>query len=463
MNDNDEIIKRILLAKEKRSLIKERIKNDGYASLSFSLNIPGYPKITKDISVFFNIVLSQFKIFLSANLIEITQEHYETDESGIFFLSSLKSSGSSIQNIKQLCETFEETHELGRLIDIDVTDSNGNYISSGRNKLCIFCKSFPAVECMRSERHNYSKLRKYIFEKIQNYLLIQRKEKVCNNLVSFAARAIFYEISLTPKPGLVDIDNSGIHKDMDYHTFIDSSSAIILYFYKIAEKGFSFNKSLSFALASIRETGLIMEKEMFRVTNGINTQKGIIFLMGVAVFASAKLIADKGSFDLEKFSDMTMNIGKNILNEFDAKSLDETHGKICVEKYGKHIGGGARQEVASGFNTAIKFGLPMLSDYELEKINSSGKQKVLFNALLLLIGNNNDTNVIYRSSLEVLEKLKSLALKTFNSLTEDDKKNNYKIIETYCLENNISPGGSADLLAIVVFLYFVKKTYSHEC
>jgi len=37
-----------------------------------------------------------------------------------------------------------------------------------------------------------------------------------------AEKALLYEVALTPKPGLVDRNNSGAHSDMDFFTFLDS-------------------------------------------------------------------------------------------------------------------------------------------------------------------------------------------------------------------------------------------------
>ncbi|RPH34222.1 MAG: hypothetical protein EHM93_01280 [Bacteroidales bacterium] len=463
MDNTDEILKRILFAKDSRSLLKKRLKDEGFASLSLSLNIAGYPKTTKEIATFFFLILEQFKIFLLANRIEIANEYNQLDEAGNFFLCSIIPDNRTIHSIKQLCEDFEDHHELGRIIDIDVADSEGNYISSGKNKLCIYCGSYSALECMRSKNHSYEDIRKYIFEKIESYLIVQKRDKVCSQLASLASRAILYEISLTPKPGLVDFSSSGVHKDMDFHSFIDSTAAIIPYFFKIAEKGFQFTQPLSYALPMIRETGLVMENEMFKVTKGVNTQKGIIFLMGVAVFSSAFQISSKGSFSLAEFSDFTKEIGLDVLNELDIKNFDTTHGKICVEKYGKSVGGGARQEVANGFSTAIVYGLPILDGCKLEKLNSSEKHTILLNTLTSLIANSNDTNVLYRSNLIVLEELKKLASNTLNSLSEEEKRHNFEILEEFCLKKKISPGGSADLLAITIFLHFVKKTNYHDC
>jgi Triphosphoribosyl-dephospho-CoA synthetase len=41
-----------------------------------------------------------------------------------------------------------------------------------------------------------------------------------------ATRALLYEVSVTPKPGLVDPADVGPHPDMDVFTFIDSATAL---------------------------------------------------------------------------------------------------------------------------------------------------------------------------------------------------------------------------------------------
>ena len=47
-----------------------------------------------------------------------------------------------VEQIKDITEQFEESHELGRFIDVDVTDNSGVPVSSGKSKVCFYCKSF---------------------------------------------------------------------------------------------------------------------------------------------------------------------------------------------------------------------------------------------------------------------------------------------------------------------------------
>nr|WP_081763224.1 triphosphoribosyl-dephospho-CoA synthase [Agrilactobacillus composti] len=43
-------------------------------------------------------------------------------------------------------------------------------------------------------------------------------------ITQLATRALFYEVALYPKPGLVDPIDNGAHHDMDLSTFMDSAT-----------------------------------------------------------------------------------------------------------------------------------------------------------------------------------------------------------------------------------------------
>ena len=45
------------------------------------------------------------------------------------------------------------------------------------------------------------------------------KIQFTDRIAEFATRALLYEVSVTPKPGLVDRANAGSHQDMDFYTF----------------------------------------------------------------------------------------------------------------------------------------------------------------------------------------------------------------------------------------------------
>ena len=54
---------------------------------------------------------------------------------------------------------------------------------------------------------------------------------------ALAVEAMLYEVSATPKPGLVDRSNSGAHHDMDFFTFMSSAAALRGYFDECAAIG----------------------------------------------------------------------------------------------------------------------------------------------------------------------------------------------------------------------------------
>ncbi len=446
----------ILTAKENRFVLRQKIASENKTSLSFTLNIAGFPKSNELITTFFNTILSELKIFLLANRIIIIDKNEINiiDKAGNFYLTKINNKNISEKEIKIITENFETTHKLGRLIDIDITDNKGNPVSSGKEKNCYYCGKFPAIVCMRNKSHSYNELRNFIFNEIENYLSIKKKEKIIKKLSSIGLKALLYEVSLTPKPGLVDFNNSGSHSDMNYFTFLDSSSALAPFFRELVHKGYNFsNPELSHALPIIRNIGLQMEIEMFAATNKINTQKGLIFLLGINLFASGYYFSKDELFNIEKYREIIKDICKDI-TKIELKNIEnpKTHGEICFQKYGF---AGARSEAEKGFPSVFESSLKILEN-NLPSIELASKEKIsmaLQKTLVKLISINNDTNILYRKNLKILKKLQSLSKDVLNC---NDFENSYFKIADFCRENNISPGGSADLLAITVYIYFIK-------
>ena len=46
------------------------------------------------------------------------------------------------------------------------------------------------------------------------------KNEYCRLVANIAIRSVLFEVSVSPKPGLVDRFNPGAHKDMDIFTFL---------------------------------------------------------------------------------------------------------------------------------------------------------------------------------------------------------------------------------------------------
>jgi holo-ACP synthase/triphosphoribosyl-dephospho-CoA synthase len=431
--------------------LKKQIAQKGLASLSLSLNVPGFPKSNTTVNAFFKHCLKELKYNLKAHLVDIlNNESIEViDAAGDFYLVPCSTAILTFLEIKQVCEDFEQNHPLGRFIDADLNDQLGNSVSSGKSKLCFFCLERPAIECRRENAHEHEELRSFMFPKMDDYCRRQHDESVIAKLSSLALKALLHEISLTPKPGLVDKFSNGSHADMNYQTFINSTAAISPWFVELVREGFTFRDSyLTKALPIIRNIGLRMESAMYEATQNINTQKGIIFLMGLSLFACGNLFSQSDQFKTEAFRAIIRDICKDLIKKelVAASESAKSHGEKIFLKYGFS---GARGEAESGFGTVFEFGLPQLTGFA--ELND----EVIIKSFLAIAAHNNDTNILYRSNPDVLNALKKLCKKAL----EDFNDQNYSAVIDFCKNENISPGGSADLLAVTIFVWLVMRQF----
>ncbi len=418
-------------------------------SLSLGLNIPGFPKSNDTMKAFFGYCLRDLKYDLKAHLIDFVDEEAieGTDAAGDFYIVPCYPGILSLQTIKQCCEDFEKNHPLGRFIDVDLNDQLGNTVSSGKSKLCFFCLERAAIECRRGNAHEPEELRAFMFPKMEAFCRQQRENAIIKKLSSLAQQSILTEISLTPKPGLVDKFSNGSHSDMNYQTFINSTTAISPWFEDLVREGFALHDcDLTKALPLLRRIGLQMESAMYEATNHVNTQKGIIFLMGLSLFACGILFEQGHQFDIESFRAIIRAICVDLVKHelVDFSGARKSHGETIFQKYGFS---GARGEAETGFQTVFEYGLPLLSGV------SNLQDEILIKSFLAIASVNDDTNIIYRSDPDRLMLFKqkcSVALENFN-------ERNYSDLIDFCKTNNISPGGSADLLAVTIFVWLVMK------
>jgi holo-ACP synthase/triphosphoribosyl-dephospho-CoA synthase len=291
-----------------------------------------------------------------------------------------------------------------------------------------------------------------MFSEMARYCHERKEKEVSRKLSSLALKALLYEISLSPKPGLVDKFSNGSHTDMTFRTFLDSSAAISGWFEELSGTGLSFRESdYTKALPLIRAIGLRMETAMFEATGNINTQKGIIFLMGLSLFASGNLLGTGEEFTVEKFRAIIREICRNLVRkELETAQLTRmSHGEEIFRKYGS---GGARGEAESGLRTVFEYGLPQLSG--VSELND----RVMTRCFLAIAAHNKDTNIIYRKGIGVLTEFQVLCARALDNLTADSLNE----VTKYCRKENISPGGSADLLAVSIFVWFVMDAVKRQ-
>lgn len=276
-----------------------------------------------------------------------------------------------------------------------------------------------------------------------------------------ALEAMLLEANCAPAPGLVDRFNSGAHRDMDIYTFIRSSVVLSPYMYNFAYIGYMFNDSLDQLLKSIRPLGIEAEIAMFKATKGVNTQKGLIFLMGILcaaagyVYRKNNVVTSSLIFDAVKIMCHGL-VARELGNLPHDRKL--TSGERLYQKYGIR---GIRGELEDGLRIIQDIALPSYR----RAISAGASDDILFiYVLLAIMTSTEDTTIINRHNRDTL----TMVQKEAKALLENDRilepggLEEIKKLDKKFIEQWISPGGSADLLAATHFLYSLEEKYGEE-
>ena len=291
-------------------------------------------------------------------------------------------------------------------------------------------------------------------------------EDIAFYIASAAQKSVLYEVSTTPKPGLVDRMDQGAHSDMDFFTFMNSSTAIYKGIYSCALEGFnSLDEHKNSLIDKLRSHGIRCEREMLISTEGVNTHKGAIFSLGLLSAATARLLRRKlqhkpyqdlggklSSIAAEEICQevrgLTLGLTLKDFSELDSKK-NLTAGERLFKEYGIR---GIRGEAESGFSTVEKVSLPILRRWNYER--DLPLNDLFLELLINLMAYNEDTNVISRRGLEGLKHVQASArgLITLGGVRNPHYLDLLIEINRDFIKRNISPGGSADLLAVSIFL-----------
>ena len=250
-------------------------------------------------------------------------------------------------------------------------------------------------------------------------------------IAHLATRALQAELDTTPKPGLVDKRDNGAHRDMDHALMLRSIRALHPYFIRLAQLGCSSPQPPHDDIVRI---GIEAERAMFEATGGVNTYKGALFSMGLAVIAAG------GAALCHNTNAMSSSIAA-LASRFPV--IKGTHGseaktRACLK--------GALDNARDGYRMLFEAWLPFY-----ETCVESADPYALHKTLLRIMCDLDDTNIVYRTSLatmlQVKEESKQL-LQSFSIMGLETMNSKF-------MRCNISPGGSADMLSLVVFLYSV--------
>ncbi len=351
--------------------------------------------------------------------------------------------------VKKLTTLVEDASPLGRLFDMDVLCPDGRKVDREELQLegrrCLICGG-PAKACSSRRIHTVAELQ----EKTTDILTDTMNALDASTAAQQAVRALLYEVTTTPKPGLVDRRNSGSHTDMDVFTFMNSAASLVPYFEACTRLGRETAHSPAVeTFAALRPLGCEAEGEMLAATHGVNTHKGAIFSMGIVCAALGRLDrslwADPARVAAEAAA-MTAGLTEADFAAVTAENAVTAGQKLYVQ-YGIT---GVRGQVEAGLPAVLDYGLPALRQglalgYDINRAGCG--------ALLAILAHSTDTNIIARSSRErqlaLTEELNALLA----SAPYPDEKTLAELDDRFIAEN-LSPGGSADLLALTYLLYF---------
>lgn len=265
-----------------------------------------------------------------------------------------------------------------------------------------------------------------------------------------ATRALKAELNTTPKPGLVDTHDSGAHRDMDHALMMRSIRAMHPYFVQLATLGYDSTQLP--AHNDIVSIGLEAEKAMFKSTGGVNTYKGALFSMGLALTAATYIIG-RGKVATTTHGkeyvpgDLLSAIIIQLANGF--PDTRGTHGSQAKQtaQAGCSLKS-ALDNAREGYTQLFGEWLPFY-ETRIKGDDSYVKHKTLLRIMCDL----DDTNIVYRTDYDTMLNVKTLA----RHLLEDFSEAGIEDMNRDFVGRNISPGGSADMLALVVFLFGITR------
>ena len=412
--------------------------------VSFTMNIAGPVKNSPLIRRGFQAGCEQLEKAFAAHGIALTLLE-RTDE--VTGCEALYAASGCALTAKALCAACEDADDLGRLFDIDVIDTDGRHVSRGELGLqergCMVCGA-AGRGCAARRTHSVEDLQRETNRRLTEYFCKADTAAAA----ALAVQSLLDEVRVTPKPGLVDRNNSGSHTDMDLALFEKSAAALAPYWaecVKIGMESAALAPEETFAL--LRRAGLAAEQTMLAATNGVNTHKGAIFLLGTLCGALGRLwSADAPCRDAQKLCAECARMSASALGEELAHLAPGTAGAQSYLQYGMR---GARGEAMDGLPGALDIALPAL---KAALANGCDRNHAAAIALLHLIARGTDTNMVKRGGMDGAQ----WGARQARELLEQSpcpEVQDIAALDDRFIEKNLSPGGCADLLAVTLFLY----------
>ena len=273
-------------------------------------------------------------------------------------------------------------------------------------------------------------------------------------LAELAERALRMELDTPMKPGLVGPDSVGAHKDMDYAVMRKGIAAIRPFFPRMA---------LAETPEELRQLGIDAEAAMLAATGGVNTHRGAIFALGLALNAALRTLsaaqpphpaldrpaqfAHNEQVMRNSLAQMYQGIYRNQLGDNGLGGTQLSHGGEVVRQYGVK---GARELASEGYQALFEDWLPYYRNLQISPLASLGRNDKMREicTLLRIMATLDDTCVIHRAGYARAQEIKAEASALAEHFDMDKLKD---MCNRYAAEG-ISPGGAADMLALTILI-----------
>lgn len=260
-------------------------------------------------------------------------------------------------------------------------------------------------------------------------LRLAAPEAVPSVLAEAATVALQAELDLTPKPGLVDREHTGAHRDMDYELMAASIRALRPTLLAVARAAFRPEQPDA---VQLREIGLEGERRMLQVTGGVNTHRGALFALGLATAAAAHLYNKEQAIRPEALRAAIAALAAGFVQPAG------THGARVRETYQV---GGALGNALGGYAPLFDEWLPFLEEH-------AASPHALHLLLLLIVSQLDDTNLLHRGGAERTASARAEAAEVLAHFSPEA----LRALDARFTADNLSPGGAADMLSLTFLI-----------
>ena len=272
-------------------------------------------------------------------------------------------------------------------------------------------------------------------------------------LAALAERALLLELNTPMKPGLVGPDGPGAHKDMDYDTMLMGIKALRPFWSRMA---------MASGPDELRSLGIEAEEAMLAATGGVNTHRGAIFALGMAVNAAGRRMEtiDNEQVMQNALCEIAQGILRNYLNN------NKLHSTLV----------GARRIALTGYSELFTDWLPYYRSFCHSDVLHCHSEALLCHSdvlhchserseespaamtLLRIMSTLDDTCIIKRVGHHRAQEVKREAAALMASAPANAGLTHADALKDMCIRyarEGISPGGAADMLALTFFLYSI--------